>query len=137
MGLVQSAIGLAYWIQRYFRGTAELPDWAPVGATSSADWQGDGLPSVLVTTAFTDELPLADVPGVTLHGEHARLWNAFSHALRSDGQMRQLASRLLAMAQQPPENAPDPVRAPVTTHEVVPFTWAAEEDDSIPAEQAA
>jgi hypothetical protein len=91
MGLVQIGLGLTYVLSQFGRSrtTATQSPRVPAAMTE-ADVQ---------TVVYVDRTPAAEPEGsVTLHGEHAELWRAFHFALRNDGQARQLAARLVALA---------------------------------------
>jgi len=123
MGAVQVGVGLICWLKDWM--TTAVRNTAPADAPGA--WGTAANDSVLVVERVETPEPEGSV---TLHGEHAELWLAFNHALRNDGHARQLAARLVAVAQ---------AAAVPEAENVIPFAPAdsGEEREAVASDRAA
>ncbi len=136
MGVVQAGLGVSFLLAQY---ASALRRAVPV--PRHAEPLGEQVPEF----AFVEEPTAADITlaaetaqpvgSITLHGEHAELWRAFNQALRTNGQVRHLASRLaqIVHAEQQMDSAGTAVGEQTVEDNVVPFPWeqqdAAEETE--------
>jgi hypothetical protein len=94
MGWAQIGVATLYCLTQYVRG--HRPALAAYDRPAAVAYTATERTEVLVVERVRTPEPEGSV---VLHGSHAELWCAVNQALRHDGHARQLAARLVELAQ--------------------------------------